>query len=254
MVRGLEQFKKYFEAFTDQYVLIGGVACTVVMEDAELDFRATKDLDIVLCVETLSRDFVKSFWDYVKAGQYQNRQKSSGKNLFYSFHAPEDKAFPEMLELFSRKPDALEIGEDCHLTPIPTEEDLSSLSAILMADDYYALVQQTREEIDGLPIIPAQALIPFKAKAWLNLVEQQANGESVDSSDIKKHRNDVFRLFQLLAPESSVSLPDSIKSDLESFLDRMVEEKTLKVKDLGIKTSNLETVLGFLRKIYDIDS
>lgn len=254
MVRGLEHFKKYFKDFTDQYVLIGGVACSVVMEAVGLDFRATKDLDIVLCVETLNDGFVSRFWDYVNAGKYENRQKSTGKKLFYRFYDPHDQTFPKMLELFSRKPDALDIGEDSFLTPIPTEEDLSSLSAILLDDAYYALVREARTKIDGLPIIPEQFLIPFKAKAWLNLIRQRDNGESVDERDIKKHRNDVFRLFRLLAPESTVFLPVSIQNDLKSFLNRISSESSFNLKDLGFRNMPLETVLDSLRNIYQINN
>lgn len=41
-------------------------------------------------------------------------------------------------------------------------------------------------------------LIPFKAKAWLDLKERKLNGEQVDSKNIKKHKNDVCRLAQLI--------------------------------------------------------
>jgi hypothetical protein len=40
MVKGLEIFKKHFNNHADQYVLIGGTACTVLMEEAGLEFRA----------------------------------------------------------------------------------------------------------------------------------------------------------------------------------------------------------------------
>ena len=40
-------------------------------------------------------------------GRYQNKQKSTGKNGGYRFYEPEDKDFPELLESFSRIPDAL---------------------------------------------------------------------------------------------------------------------------------------------------
>ena len=46
-MRGLDRFKAHFEPFADRYVLIGGTACTLVMEEVGLEFRATKDLDIV---------------------------------------------------------------------------------------------------------------------------------------------------------------------------------------------------------------
>lgn len=41
MVRGIEQFKKHFSIYKDKYVLIGGTACAVVMEEVGLEFRAT---------------------------------------------------------------------------------------------------------------------------------------------------------------------------------------------------------------------
>lgn len=47
MVRGLPKFREHFKGLDDQYVLIGGAAVDVAMEDADLDFRVTKDLDIV---------------------------------------------------------------------------------------------------------------------------------------------------------------------------------------------------------------
>lgn len=85
MVRGLDRFKEHFAVFADHYVLIGGTACTLVMEEAGLDFRATKDLDIVLCIEakSLDREFGKAFWEFIQKGGYQHRQKSTGKELFY---------------------------------------------------------------------------------------------------------------------------------------------------------------------------
>jgi len=82
MVRGIEQFKKHFSAYRDRYVLIGGTACTVVMEEVGLEFRATKDLDIVLIVEALDADFVSVFWNFISEGGYQNRQRSTGKDVF----------------------------------------------------------------------------------------------------------------------------------------------------------------------------
>lgn len=45
MVTGLDRFSRHFARYTDQYVLIGGTACTLIMQEAGLDFRATKDLD-----------------------------------------------------------------------------------------------------------------------------------------------------------------------------------------------------------------
>ncbi len=48
MVIGLGMFRSHFAPFKDHYLLIGGTACAVLMQDSGLDFRSTKDLDIVL--------------------------------------------------------------------------------------------------------------------------------------------------------------------------------------------------------------
>jgi hypothetical protein len=117
MVKGIDQFKAHFAGFADQYVLIGGAACYLAMQEAGLEFRVTKDLDIVLCVEVLDAEFVGAFWEFVKKGGYKNQQKSTGKKLFYRFYEPEDETFPWMLELFSRIPDALTLKGKAHLTP-----------------------------------------------------------------------------------------------------------------------------------------
>ena len=35
--------------------------------------------------------------------------------------------------------------------------------------------------VDGIPVLSPTCLIPFKAKAWLDLKERKLNGEQVDS-------------------------------------------------------------------------
>ena len=48
MVKGLDTFQKYFKDYEEQYVLIGGAACDILFESNEVNFRATRDLDMVL--------------------------------------------------------------------------------------------------------------------------------------------------------------------------------------------------------------
>lgn len=59
MIQGLNVFRDFFTGFEDRYTLIGGVACHLSMEDAGIDFRATKDLDIVLSAEALDAEFAE---------------------------------------------------------------------------------------------------------------------------------------------------------------------------------------------------
>lgn len=79
MVRGLDIFKKYFEQYPGNYVIIGGTACDILLDEAGLIPRTTKDIDIILVVEALSSDFVKQFWRFINNGKYQQREKSNDK-------------------------------------------------------------------------------------------------------------------------------------------------------------------------------
>jgi hypothetical protein len=253
MVKGLDKFREHFAGFSDRYVLIGGVASDLVMREAGVPFRATKDLDIVLCVETMDGVFVRAFWVFVEQGGYQHQQKSTGKNVFYRFNNPANKDFPAMLELFSRNPDNLILGDDSHLTPIPVDEDLSSLSAILLDGDYYQFIHAHTLLIDSLPVVSEVCLIPLKTKAWVDLSQRRNAGERIDSRDIKKHQNDIFRLFQILSPDLRTTLPESIGHDMQEFLQAMKSQETeISLRDLGLGGLALDEVLGTLRQVYGL--
>lgn len=253
MVRGLARFRDHFRDFAGHYVLIGGTACFLSMDRVGLDFRATKDLDIVLCIEALDAAFVNAFWDFVRLGGYQNQQKSTGRKLFYRFDTPEDDSFPVMLELFSRVPDALQLRDETHLTPIPMGEAASSLSAILLDDDYYQFIQDGKMTLDGLSLVGPERLIPLKARAWLDVMARREQGEPVDERDIRKHRNDVFRLFQVLSADTAFELPQGIQGDLQRFVEAMAAEKNINLKPFGLRNMSLEEVLTQLRMIYGLN-
>ena len=76
MVDGIEKFRERFRDFSDQFVLIGGTACDFLMNEAGLDFRRTKDLDIVLIVEVLKRDFCKELLTFISEGDYKIQEKA----------------------------------------------------------------------------------------------------------------------------------------------------------------------------------
>ncbi len=250
MVKGIDIFRSHFAEFGEQYVLIGGTAATLAMADAGLEFRATKDLDIVLHIEALTPAFGAAFWSFVEKGGYEIRQASdTGKPILYRFQKPALAGFPAMLELFCRAPEGIHLTEGAHLTPIPFEEAVTSLSAILLDDEYYAFILGGRRNIDGLPWIGAEQLIPLKARAWLDLSSRRAAGNRVDSKDIRKHGNDVIRLSQLLAPETQVSLSPHIGSDLDSFLKGLVADETHNPKELQIDLS-LAEVVDRVRRAY----
>lgn len=82
MVSGFTKFKERFQGFENQYVIIGGTACDLIMENEELPFRATKDVDIVLIVESITAEFGRQFWEYVKEKRSTNFFTKSVDGLF----------------------------------------------------------------------------------------------------------------------------------------------------------------------------
>lgn len=224
MIAGLERFRDHFREYTEHYVLIGGVAAMQWLEEAALNPRATKDFDIVLLVERLDGQFLGHFWDFVKAGGYDNLQKSTGERVYYRFTAPQASDFPTMLEIFSRAPEGLELWGEPGIIPLPAEDDASSLSAILMDEDYYNVVKQNLRNREGLPLLSPAGLILLKAKAFLDLSVRRAAGGTVDEKQIKKHRNDVFKLALLLAPDQSYPIPATVHADLGAFLQTFPED------------------------------
>jgi len=251
MVVGLDTFGAHFADYKDRYVLIGGAASWLVLDAAGLEPRATKDLDIVLCVEALDPAFGRVFWKFIRAAGYKVQEKSEGSKIFYRFRQPTQPGYPSMLELFSRKPDDLVLGDESHLTPIPIGEDVSSLSAILLNEAYYDFLHNNKREIESISIVSEECLIPLKAHAWLDLTARKAKGEHVDSKDIKKHRGDVLRLYQVLNPDVRIDLPESVRTDLGHFLRTIQPEVTTELlNQLGIKGVGSDEVFETIRKIY----
>ena len=55
-VQGMELFKERFADFPDRYALIGGSACDLIFASRGLQFRRTKDLDIVILADRPAKD------------------------------------------------------------------------------------------------------------------------------------------------------------------------------------------------------
>ena len=182
---------------------------------------------------------------------YEHRNKSTGESQFYRFTNPRSREYPAMIELFTRKPDAVILPKDAVLSPLPMEENVSSLSAILLDDDYYEFLRQGRIRASGVTVLSASYLIPFKAKAWLDLSQRNAEGEQVDGRNIRKHKNDVFRLTELLDRNMGFLsyIPDTIRADMREFTECMRLEN-VDLKQIGILEKSKEAILEELSAIY----
>ena len=234
MVTGIDKFREHFGAHEGQYAIIGGTACDLLFDAAGLDFRATRDIDMVLCVEVVDAEFGRAFHAFLDAGGYQARERSDGHREFYRFHRPTDPDFPFMIELFARRPVDLDLPEDAIYTRIPVDQDIVSLSAILLDDAYFEALQTAKHQVDGVTIVDQTLLIPFKARAVLDLITRSEEGANVDRKDIRKHRNDVFRLTQLLPEDARVTLPEPIHRDLLAFVNLARADENLNPEAFGV--------------------
>ncbi len=251
MVKGVDIFKRYFEGFEDQYAVIGGAACELLFGDAGLAFRATKDIDMVLCVEVVNADFATRFRQFIEDGKYEARERSDGHKEFYRFHKPGNDDFPFMIELFSRVPDGLDFSEGMALAKITVEREIISLSAILLDEVYYNALLKARKSVDGVTILDETLLIPFKAKAFLDLKMRAESGEKIDDKNIKKHRNDVIRLVQLLPADTHIMIDETIIADIAAYLEHIESDETLDPKSFGVDMTRQETC-DLLRTAYRI--
>ena len=172
MVRGVEKFKEYFRDYTGQYTFIGGAACDIILGDLGEDFRATKDLDMVLLIEAVNDEFVKTFIEFVETGGYEHIDKGTGENQFFRFSKPKNLQFPHMIELFSKRPEYLG-NLMTQLGPIHISEDVMSLSAILLDEEYYEFLKTGVKVIDDVSVLDLTHIILFKMKAWLDLSERK---------------------------------------------------------------------------------
>ncbi len=256
MVRGIEIFKKYFQDFPDNYIIIGGTACDIIMEESGLKPRATKDIDIILVVEAISTEFIQTFWQFVKDGNYNRKEISDDEKQYYRFLNPENEEFPQQIELFSRNPDIIDMDPEIHLIPIPVDDDLSSLSAILLDDTFYHFMLHHSEVIENVHRAKTEALIALKAKAYLDIKERIEQGVKEDSKHLKKHRNDVFKLAMLFTGEERFQLPEPIKATLINFLKLVKEEiPTADVfKAMGMKGAKGEDAFEVIKTVFNVTS
>lgn len=219
MVKGLDLFRERFRPFEGTMTLIGGAACDEWFSSNGLTFRRTQDLDLVIMMNDVAPAFIAAIQTFVAEGKYKISERSDGVPILYRFTKPEREEFPAKLELSSRRPEGFKLNDEQKYIPISAGLATHSLSAILLKDDYFELIQAHHDTRDGLWVANATSLIPLKAHAWLSLTKAKQAGENVDTDNIKKHRSDVFRLAATLPGEPGPALSQSIKTDLAAFLE-----------------------------------
>jgi len=246
----IDKIREYLGGYNANYVIIGGIACNLHLQEANLKGRATKDIDMIVVCEAITPEYVRQFWKFINDGGYKIHTDNSEKRRYYRFINPTTPQFPPYIELFSRQHDGILLPHDAHITRLKIDEDyLSSFSAILMEDNYYNYAVLHSSEIQGVRVLDKDALIVLKAKAYLNNKTRKAKGDTVHQTDIEKHKKDIYRLSYLFSDEERHELHSDIKNDLTDFLSQL-DNDPIATKEIA-KSMNIAevTMPQFIQRI-----
>lgn len=257
-MQGLDKFREYMSGFRSHYVVIGGVATVLTLEDRGLPARATKDVDMIIICQPESKFYMKRFWEFIKAGGYKLWKPDNEEDTypcFYRFIKPDNREFPLQVELFSKVPEYVEVPEDVHIVHIPMEGYTSSFSAIIMDEAYYDFAVTHSEIVGDIRILKPEALIVLKAVAFLENQRLKEKGDPVDQKDIDKHKKDVYRLAYVFNGSERFEVNDTIKERLRAFVSE-VEKNPIDGKNMmrgqGIPAMSMKDFTGLLRDIFGL--
>lgn len=252
MVHGLIHFSNKLDSYKDHYVLIGGVAGDLLMSEIGGEFRATKDLDIVVFMRP-DPNFLNALSAYIKDGDYKNQEKSTGIAQYYRYSKPSKPEFPKQIELFSKKPEDLSLLDGQHIIPLQKTESENQFSGILLEDEYYDLIKNNLTKGEHCNFISALAQIPLKARAFNELRERKTQGEAIDDKDIKKHRNDILLLTQAIPEGAKLKLSGLVLIHLYEYLSELQKiSKEVGVVDFckNKKLGSPDSLITLLKSVY----
>lgn len=220
MIKGLDHFREHFKTYSDDFILVGGVASYILLDEAGAPrVRPTRDLDIVLMMKP-SREFLDALKQYVKDGGYEIQIGDNDQATFYRFQKPKKDEYPIMIELFATAENDFDLFEGQHIIPITSPSEVESLSAILLDSEYYSLIKKNAVENNGISILNELALIPFKAKAYLEIKERKE-----DSKNWKKHRGDIINLaVTFLNEDRKEKLGGKVREHFIEFMSQLKNE------------------------------
>ena len=256
MVEGLDRFRAELGSYSENYIVIGGTACNVVLEDAGTEPRVTHDIDMIVVVEQLATEFVSAFWGFIHQGGYtiEKRLRKDGEPIYalYRFRKPSNPGYPSQIELLARHSDALGEPRDVRIEPIPLEDYQYSLSAIVLDDDLYWFVVNNSQTVNGIRVASLESLICLKTRAYLNLLSEREAGNQVNSDDIKKHRRDVFLLTAARTKTAPVTVPISILVTVKEFCQRMKTDESISamMNALRIDREQVDVYLAALNEMF----
>jgi len=249
---GFDHFCNYLIGFEEHYVIIGGGAASILMDDEGLEFRATKDVDLVVIAR--SQDLNFRLLAYIKEGGYKLKEATDKVPRYYRFKNPTQNEYPKMIEIFARNELGLELEEGQYIIPI-TDSAAEKLSAILLDDEYFDLIRKNlTTSKSGIPLINVLGNICLKARAHRELYERKQGGDqTVDEKDVQKHLKDIWRLAVMLTGEEIITLSGLPAKDIGDAIRKLEKLPEMHFKQVMEKTpAKLADVMGALQKVFKV--
>lgn len=124
-----------------------------------------------------------------------------------------------------------------------------------MEPDCYKFTLANNTEENDLRIATPLALICLKIRAFLNLTEEKKTNPDVRSRDIKKHRDDVFKLLAAKIDQSTtIALPETLKRSIGTFAETI--ESSLPNQSLqdalDVDEEQIRIFIATMRKIFEV--
>lgn len=248
MVDGLDKLREAFAGLSHEYAVIGGCACDLILSNDGIEFRNTRDVDMVVCISGEGEAFIRALRGMLNDGGYKVWHDKERNPHFFRFLNEDNPSYPWMIELFMKHSIAGDLITG-HLAKIRLEEPIYSLSAILLDDDYFHLVENNLTMYQGVSVPIAEVLMLLKMKAYLNLKESREQGKEIASDDIRKHQNDVLRLLAVADKKSKLAVSDNVFSDVKLFLsDLNIDENHLRM--MGVPGISGKEAKEIIRNMY----
>lgn len=245
--RGLSHFQQYCKDLEEMYVVVGGFATVMLLDEGLGDGhgKATHDIDLVL-LTTCSIEMSQRIKQYVQEGKYEIQKGNKDQYHYYRFVKPEIEGFAKEIELFASNENDLKLDDSQRIIPIDPEEGLYSLSAIMLDPEYFEMIKNNITMSVVAPCTNTQATIMLKMSAFFDLKARNDN-------KWKKHRQDILKLSLLLTGEERLQMTGRMVEDFESFmthLEKDVDQKMIKTILNGMVTVDKEHTLETLKKVF----
>lgn len=215
----IRHFCSHFAGHEESFLLIGGSACSCWYAGETPTFRGTRDLDVVIVVESLRREFVDLLVSYLRDNGYaaweRHLQGGSSKRVMYRFLNPANPLAATQIELLSRSGEIHRVDALQHAVPIKSAGEYTGLSGIALDNAYYNFILTQRSTAMDCPVLSLPGIVMLKIKAFLNLYA----AASADDRG-KKHRNDVFFLLATIDPAlyaRPIPLAPALMEDVRAF-------------------------------------